>query len=149
MLEKQITEELKDALKSGQKVKVSVLRMLISEMKNRKIADRVKELEDEKVIGLIQKMARRHKESIEQFKQGNREDLVKKETEELAVLEVFLPEQISEEELAGIISGSIERLGAGSPKDMGRVMSDVMARVGGRADGKVISRMVKEKLTDG
>ena len=147
MLEKDITEALKQALKSGQKVKVSVIRMLISEIKNKKIADRVKELDDQKVIGLVQKMVRQHKESIEQFRQGSREDLVTKETAELAVLDEYLPEQIPEEEIARIISGSIERMGAVSSKDMGRVMSDVMGLIQGRADGKVISRMVKERLT--
>ena len=147
MLEKDITEALKQALKSGQKVKVSVIRMLISEIKNKMIADRVKELDDQKVIGLVQKMVRQHKESIEQFRQGSREDLVTKETAELAVLDEYLPEQIPEEEIARIISGSIERMGAVSSKDMGRVMSDVMGLIQGRADGKVISRMVKERLT--
>ncbi|NQT33043.1 MAG: GatB/YqeY domain-containing protein, partial [Candidatus Omnitrophica bacterium] len=111
-----------------------------------KIEDRVGELDDEKVIGLIQKMARQHKESIEQFREGGREDLVKKETEELAVVETFLPEQISGDELAGIISEAINQTGASSPTDMGKVMSAVMEKVQGRADGKVISQMVKERL---
>jgi uncharacterized protein YqeY len=147
MLEEKIREALKQALKEGQKLKVSVFRMLISEINNKKIADRVKELDDEKVITLIQKMVRQHKESIEKFKQGNREDLVSKETEELAVLEEYLPEQISEDELAQIVSESIKKAGATSPKDMGAVMGQVMARVKGRADGKVVGKMVKEKLT--
>ena len=147
MLEKDIQETIKQALKSGQKLKVSVLRMLISEIKNKKIADRAEELDDEKVIGLIRKMARQHKESIEKFKQGNREDLVKKETDELALLEEYLPEQISEEELGRVVSESIEHSGATSLKDMGAVMSGVMGRVKGRADGKSVSKMVTEKLT--
>lgn len=147
MLEKEISEVLKQALKSGEKVKVSALRMLISEMNNRKIADRVKDLDDEKVLGIIQKMVRRHKESIEQFKEGGRDDLVAKEIEELAVIEGYVPEQISEEEVAGIIAEVIGETGATSAKDMGAVMGAVMARVKGRADGKLISKMVKEKLT--
>ncbi|MFH1552938.1 MAG: GatB/YqeY domain-containing protein [Candidatus Omnitrophota bacterium] len=122
MLEKEIPEALKRALKNGQKLRVSVLRMLISEINNKKIADRAKQLDDERVIGLIQKTMRQHKESIEKFKQGNREDLVKKETEEMAILKEYLPEQISEEELARIVSESIEKTGASSPKDMGAVM---------------------------
>ncbi|MFC1480320.1 GatB/YqeY domain-containing protein [Candidatus Omnitrophota bacterium] len=147
MLEKEIPEALKSALKNGQKLRVSVFRMLISEINNKKIADRIKQLDDEKVIGLIQKTVRQHKESIEKFKQGNREDLVSKETEEMSILEEYLPEQISGEELARIVSESIEKTGASSQKDMGAVMGEVMNRVKGRADGKVISRMVKEKLT--
>ncbi|MGB2600755.1 MAG: GatB/YqeY domain-containing protein [Candidatus Omnitrophota bacterium] len=148
MLEKKIAEELNQALKSGEKVKVSVLRMVISEIKNKKIADRVKEeLEDDKIVGVIQKMARQHKESIEQFKQGDRQDLVDKEAEELKILEKYLPEQISEEELVKIISESIEKTGASSARDIGKVMGDVLGRVAGRADGKIVSKIVKEKLS--
>ena len=147
MMEKNIQEALKEALKSGQKVKVSALRMLISEIKNRKIADRVEELDDEKVIGIIQKMVRRHEESIEKFTEGGRDDLVSKETEEMSIVEKYLPEQIPEEELRRIIFGSIERTGATSVKDMGKVMKDVIGSVKGRADGKTINRIIREKLT--
>jgi uncharacterized protein YqeY len=148
MLEKKIAEQLTQALKDGEKVKVSVLRMLISEIKNKKIADRVKEeLEDGKIIALIQKMARQHKESIEQFKQGGRQDLVDKEMAELGVLEEYLPEQISEEELIKIVTESIEKTGATSSKDMGKVMGEVLGRVAGRADGKLVSKIVKERLS--
>ena len=147
MLEKDIQDVLKEALKSGQKTKVSVIRMLISEINNKKISDQVKELSDEKIIGLIQKMVRQHKESIAQFKEGNRQDLVDKETEELKVLEEYLPEELSREELEKIISEVITETGATSPKDMGTVMGEVMGRVKGRADGKLISEIVKEKLT--
>jgi len=146
MLENDIAQKLKEAMKNGDKLKVSVFRLVINAIKNKKIEDRVGELDDEKVIGLIQKMARQHKESIEQFREGGREDLVKKETEELAVVETFLPEQISGDELAGIISEAINQTGASSPTDMGKVMSAVMEKVQGRADGKVISQMVKERL---
>ena len=147
MLEEKMQDVLKEALKSGQKAKVSVIRMLISEINNKKIADQVKELEDEKVIGVIQKMARKYKESIEQFTEGKRQDLVDKETEELKVLEEYLPEEISREELEKIVSEVIEKAGATSPKDMGTVMGEIMGRVKGRADGKLISDIVKEKLT--
>ena len=148
MLEKKIAEQLGQALKDGEKVRVSVLRMLISEIKNKKIADRIKEeLEDGKIIGLIQKMARQHKESIEQFKQGGRQDLVDKEMAELGVLEEYLPEQLSEEEIIKIVTSSIEKTGATSAKDMGKVMGEVLGRVAGRADGKLVSKIVKERLS--
>ncbi|MEA3489068.1 MAG: GatB/YqeY domain-containing protein [Candidatus Omnitrophota bacterium] len=146
MLEKEITEAVKQALKAGEKVKLSALRMLISEIKNKKIADRVETLDDEKVIGIVRKMVRRHKESIEQFKQGGREDLVDKEAAELAVIEEYMPDELSEDEISRIISEVIEKTGAVSPKDMGAVMGAVMDRVKGRANGKIISRMVQEKL---
>lgn len=146
MLEEDVREALKEALKNGKTLQVSVFRMLLSDIKNKKIADKEKELSDEKVIGLIQKMVNRHKESIEQFKQGGRDDLVKKETLEMAVLEAYLPEKIPEEELVCIVSESIKQTGATSMKDMGAVMGVIMGRVKGRADGKVINKIVREKL---
>ena len=126
MLENDINEALKQALKAGEKVKISSLRLLINEIKNKKIADRVEKLEDEKVIGVIQKMAKQRKDSIEQFKKGDRLDLAEKETEELAVLEEYLPEQMSEEELAGIVAESIKAVGATSMKEMGNVMKELL-----------------------
>ena len=147
MLENDINEALKQALKAGEKVKISSLRLLINEIKNKKIADRIEKLEDEKVIGVIQKMAKQRKDSIEQFKKGDRLDLAKKETEELAVLEEYLPEQMSEEELAGIVAESIEAVGATSMKEMGNVMKEVMGRVQGQADGKKVSELVKKLLS--
>ncbi len=147
MLADRVNEELKTALKSGDKIKVSVLRMLNSEIKNKKIADGVESLEDEKIIGLVQKMVKQHKESIKQFKEGNREDLVEKESAELVILEEYLPEQISEEELEGIVSEAIKSVGADSAKDMGKVMKEVMSKVQGRADGKTISEIAKKKLS--
>jgi len=147
MLEGKIKTDLKSSLKEGKKAEVSVLRMILSAIKNKKIEEVSKTLDDEKIIGVIQKMARQHKESIEQFKQGGREDLVEKETEELKTLENYLPEPLTEDELEGIILESINRLGAASMKDMGAVMRDVMEKTGGRADGKVVSNKVKERLT--
>jgi uncharacterized protein YqeY len=146
MLEKDITQKLTVAMKSGNKLEVSVYRLVLSAIKNKKIEDRVEELEDDKVIALIQKKARQHKESITQFRDGGREDLVKIEQEELSVIECFLPEQISEEELTTIVTQAIEETGASTPQDMGKVMNAVMGKVQGRADGNVISKMVKEKL---
>ena len=146
MLEKDVKEQINIALKAGDKIEVSVLRMLLSEIKNKRIEERVDDLPEEGVNALMQKMAKRHKESIEKFKEGERDDLVEKETSELAILEKYLPEQISEEELKKIVYEAIARTGASSMKDMGRVMSDVMAQVKGRADGSAISRIAKEKL---
>ncbi|MFC1548512.1 GatB/YqeY domain-containing protein [Candidatus Omnitrophota bacterium] len=147
MSENELMNDLKQALKSGDKVKVSVLRMLITEIKNKKIADRVEELDDSKILPLMQKMARQHKESIEIFNEGGRQDLVDKETTELKILEEYLPEQMSQEELERIVSESIEKTGAASPKDMGKVMGEVLGRVAGRADGGTVSKIVKEKLS--
>ncbi|MDD5634851.1 MAG: GatB/YqeY domain-containing protein [Candidatus Omnitrophica bacterium] len=144
--EKEVNEQLKAAMKSGEKTKLSVLRMLLSEIKNKKIADLVKELDDDKVLGLVQKMIKQHKESIEKFKEGNRDDLVQKEAEELVILEAYLPKQITEEELAKLVAETITELGAQTIKDMGKVMNCVMAKVKGSADGRLVSKTVKEKL---
>lgn len=147
MLEGKIGEDLKVSLKEGDKAGVSALRMLIAEIKNRKIEKITKSLDDADVIALVQKMIRQHKESIEQFRNGKREDLVKKETDEMAVLEKYLPAQMTERELDGIIAKVISELGASSAKDMGPVIKEVMKRTSGMADGKVISQKAKEKLS--
>ena len=146
MLEKKIAKNLKAALKEGDKVKVSVLRMLVSAINNKKIEARVQEMDDDNVLGTIQKTVKQHKESIEKFSEGGREDLVDKEKAEMAVLEEYLPEPISVEELEKMVVESIAATGAASPADMGKVMNDVMGKVKGAADGKLISGMVKEKL---
>ena len=148
MLENEIAEKLKAALKSRNQTEVSILRMVMSEIKNRKISDLVKgDLDDDRVLGVIQKMARQHNESIESFEKGGREDLVKKEKEELVILETFLPEQMSEADVAAIVGDAIKETGAASMKEMGAVMSLVISKVKGRADGKVISGIVKAKLS--
>lgn len=146
MNEKDIVDMIKQALKNGEKSRVSAFRMLLSEVKNKRIEDKVTELEPDKVLSVIQKIVKRHKESIEQFKQADRADLVKTEEEGLAMLQEYLPEQLSEEEIKRIITESISRTGASSPADMGKVMKDVMGHITGQADGKVINRIVLEIL---
>ena len=148
MLEKQINDEIKKAMKNGDKVVLSTLRMALSELKNKKIEDRVEYLSDEKTITVLQKMVKRYKESIEQFRKGNRDDLVDKESAEMSVLEGFLPEQMSAEELNGLIDDIIAETAASSVKDMGKVMALISSRAGGRVDGKTASEMVKKKLAN-
>ncbi len=147
MLEKEIPEALTKALKSGDKLRVSVLRLLISEIKNKRIADIVKQLEDDKIVGLMQKMARKYKESIDQFQKGGRQDLVDKESAELAILQEYMPKEMPEAELAGIVDKAVKELNATSIKDMGNVIKYVLGQVKGSADGSIVSRIVKEKLT--
>jgi len=146
MMENEIQDQLKQALKRGEKLKLSVLRMLVSDIKNKKIADKVKELSDENVLIIIKKMVRRHKESIEKFAEGARDDLVKKETEELNILEKYLPEELSDEELERIVMEVISETGASSVKDMGNVMKLVLSRTKGSCDGKKASDVVRKKL---
>ena len=146
MLEHQINDTLKQALKDGDKTKLSVFRMIVSSIKNKKIDDGVKELDDDKVIALIQKKARQHQESMKQFEEGGRQDLVEKEANELKYLEEFLPEQLSEEEVTKIVEEVIAETGASSVRDMGKVMGKIMPRVKGKADGNLINKIVSSRL---
>ena len=144
--ENSINEDLVKALKGGDKIGTSVLRMLISKLKNKKIEERVKDLSDEETISVIKKMAKQYKESIDQFKAGNREDLVEKEKNELKVISKYLPEEMPEKEIEKIVLEVIAETGASSIQDMGMVMKGVMAKTKAQADGKVVSIIVKSKL---
>ncbi len=147
MLEKTINESLKKALKEKNVVGVSVLRLMISEVKNHKIANKIKEeLPDDDVMAVLQKMAKRYRESIESFEKGSRSDLVQKETEELEFLSSFLPRPLSDDEVDNVVETVIRDTGASSMKDLPVVMKEVMSRVSGRSDGRVVSGKVREKL---
>lgn len=140
-----IQEDLTCALKENDRVKVSTLRFLISAFNNAKIA-KGSELTDDEIEKEITKDAKRHRESIAAFKKGNRDDLVEKESRELKILEVYLPEKISESELAKIIDEVISESGAKKISDIGMVMGKAMEKVEGRADGKLVSGIVRSKL---
>ncbi|NPA15621.1 MAG: GatB/YqeY domain-containing protein [Deferribacteres bacterium] len=144
-VKEKIMADMKEAMKAKDMAKVSTLRLLLSEIKNKEI-DKKGELSDEEIYALIQKAVKQRKESIEQYKSAGREDLVQKEEAELKILEAYLPEQLSEEELEKIIDEAIKEAEAATMKDMGKVMRLVMPRVKGRADGKVVNEMVKRKL---
>ena len=145
-MEEKIKIDMAEALKNGDKIRLSVLRMVISSIKNKKIEDMVKTLDEAKIIAIIQKMAREHIESIEQFKKGNREDLVKKETDELKILQEYLPEALSEGEIEKIVAEAMRDSSASSIKDMGKVMTIALGKIKGRADGKIVSEKVKQAL---
>jgi len=142
----ELTEDMKAKMKSGDKVGLSTLRLLLADIKNAEIAKRA-DLSDEEILEAISRSIKRRKESIEQFEKADRDDLVQKEKAELEVLNEYLPPQLSEEELLEIIEAVIEELGASSQKDMGSVMSSVMPKVKGKADGSMISQIVMAKLS--
>ncbi len=144
-VKEKIMADMKEAMKAKDMIKVSTLRLLLSEIKNKEI-DKKGELTDEEIYALIQKAVKQRKESIEQYRFGGRNDLVQKEETELKILESYLPEQLSEEELERIIEEAIKETGATTMKDMGKVMKIVMPKVKGRADGKIVNEMVKKKL---
>jgi len=145
-LEERLVEEMKQALKSNDKLRLSTIRMIRSALKNKEIELR-KKLEDEEVVKVIQVMVRKGEESVEQFQTGGRMDLVEKEKKEIEILKSFLPQPLSQEEILKIIDQSIQETQASSLKDIGKVMKSVMPKIGGKADGKLINQLVKERLS--
>ncbi len=144
-LREQIETDTKNALKSGAKDKVSTLRMLNAALKNKQIEKR-RPLSEEEVVETVRTLIKQRKDSIEQFAKGGRQDLVDKESAEVIVLEVYLPQQLTREELAGMVQTAINQTGAQGAKDMGKVMKALIPLVGARADGKLISELVKNAL---
>ena len=137
--------ELIKALKSGEKEKVVVLRGLKSDIKYKKI-DKGENLTNEEVIDVLSVNTKKIRDSIEQFNKGGREDLVTKEKAALKIISEYLPEQLGEEELRGIVKQAVEESGAESPQQMGLVMKIVMPKIKGRADGKLVSKLAIEFL---
>jgi uncharacterized protein YqeY len=145
-LEERLVVEMKQAMKSNDKLRLSTIRMIRSASKNKEIELR-KKLEDEDVVKVIQAMVRKGEESVEQFQTGGRMDLVEKEKKEIEILKSFLPQPLSQEEILKIIDQSIQETQASSLKDIGKVMKSVMPKIGGKADGKLINQLVKERLS--
>lgn len=141
-----IESQMKDALRGKDEVTLSVMRMLMAAVKNAEIAKKVKKLEEPDVIGVVQRMIKEHKESIEQFEKGGRADLVQKEKKEMEILQKYVPPQMSEEELMGIVKATVQELGATSKADTGKLMKAVMEKVKGKADGKLVSQLVMSLL---
>ena len=144
-LREKIDADTKEALKSGAKDKVSTLRMLNAALKNKQI-DKRRPLNEEEVIETVRLLIKQRKDSIEQFAKGGRQDLVDKETAEVAVLEAYLPQQLAREELEVMVRDAISQTGAQGARDMGKVMKALIPLVGGRADGKLVSELVKNAL---
>lgn len=144
-LKQKLADELKQAIKSGDKVKRSAIRLLLAAINNAEIA-RQGALEDADILGIIAKEVRQRHESIEAFKQGNRPDLVTQEEAELAVLQEYLPPQMTREEVVEAARRIIEEVGAQGPGDKGKVMPKIIAQLKGRADGREINAVVTELL---
>ena len=144
-LREKIDTDTKEALKSGAKDKLSTLRMLNAALKNKQI-DKRRSLTEEEVFETVRSLIKQRKDSIEQFAKGGRQDLVDKETAEVAVLEVYLPQQLSREELEVMVRDAVAQTGAQGARDMGKVMKALIPMVSGRADGKLLSELVKNAL---
>ena len=145
VLKQKLTGDLQQAMRDGDKVKLSVIRLVMSSIKNAEIA-RQTTLDDADVLGIIAKEARQRRESIEAFRQGNRQDLVAQEEAELTLLQGYLPEQVSRDEIIAEARRVIEEVSAQGPGDKGKVMPRLMAKLKGKADGREINAVVTELL---
>ena len=144
-LKDKITEDMKDAMRAKDSERLGVIRMITSAIKQIEVAERIA-LDDNRVLSVIEKMMKTRKESIVQFQAGNRPDLVEKEEKEIALLQSYLPTQLSEAELESIIAAAVAEAGATSMKDMGKVVALVKAKAQGRADMGAVSAKIKAKL---
>jgi hypothetical protein len=145
-LKAQLNEDLKSALRSGDKLRTSVIRLLTALIKNREVEKRGP-LTDAEAIQAVSASCKQRQEAIEQYRQGGRQDLVDKETAELAILQTYLPAALSPDELQTLVRDAIQDAQASSPREMGKVMALLMPKVTGRADGKVVSTLVREMLS--
>lgn len=144
---KKINDDLVTSMKNKDDLRTTTLRMMKSSIKNAEIAKRGKgELTEEDILGVLSTMVKQRKESVEQYQKANRNDLAEKENKEIEIIQVYLPEQLSSEEVDEIIKATIQEAGIAGIKDMGRLMKELMPKVKGKADGKLVSRRVKETL---
>lgn len=144
-LKERITEDMKTAMRSGEKDRLAVIRLLQAAIKQREVDERIM-LDDVQVTSVLEKMIKQRKESVVAFEKGARADLVAKENAEIAVLQPYLPAQLSDAELDTIIAGAISSTGAASIKDMGKVMAVVKSKAAGKADMGAVGARIKAKL---
>jgi uncharacterized protein YqeY len=145
-LKDQLDADLKASMRDKDAVKLSVIRMLKSAIKYREI-EAMKPLDDAGVLQVVSGEIKRHKDSVEQFRAGNRPELVQKEEAEIAVLLGYLPAQLGEAELKAMVEAAVVRTGASGPRDMGAVMKALLPDVQGKADGRLVSELVKARLS--
>lgn len=146
ILKEQLNDSMKQAMRARDELRLSAVRMIRSMVQNREI-DKKQELDDQGVRDVISTLVKQRRESIRLYEEGNRQDLVEKEKAELEILLGFLPTQLAVEEISELVARAIKEAGVSSVKDMGRVMKIVAPLTAGRADGKVVSDIVKEQLS--
>jgi hypothetical protein len=144
-LKERITEDMKAAMRGGEKDRLATIRMLQAAIKQREVDERI-QLDDAQVLAALEKMIKQRREAIAQFEAGGRSDLVAKETAEIAILQVYLPAQLSAAELDSLIADAIATTGASTIKDMGKVMGLVKGKAAGRADMGAVGARIKTKL---
>jgi uncharacterized protein YqeY len=144
-LKERITEDMKTAMRAGEKERLATVRLLLAAIKQREVDERIA-LDDGQVLAVIEKMIKQRREAISQFETGGRSDLVAKETAEIGVLQAYLPAQLTAAEIDALITEAIAATGAASIKDMGKVMGFVKPKAQGRADMGALSARIKQKL---
>jgi uncharacterized protein len=144
-LKERITEDMKAAMRSGEKERLGVIRLITSAIKQREVDERIV-LDDTQVLAVLEKMIKQRKESVVQFQAGNRQDLVDKENAEIALVQGYMPAQLSGPELDALINEAVTTTGASSIKDMGKVMAIIKAKAQGRADMASVGAKIKAKL---
>lgn len=144
-LKDRIQQEMKDAMRSGDKSRLGTIRLILAAIKQKEVDERI-ELDDAAVTTVLDKMAKQRRESITQFEQAGRDDLVKQEAFELTLIQEYLPEQLSEAEINALIDAAMSATGASSIKDMGKVMGQLKPKLQGRADMGAVSALIKARL---
>ncbi len=146
-LREQVNDDLKSAMRSGDTARRDTVRLLLAALKQREVDERIT-LTDADVLGAIEKMIKQRRDSISQFEQGGRQDLADKEKQELALLQAYMPQAMSDDELAAAVSAAVTESGAKSPADMGKVMAVLKPKLAGRAEMSKVSAAVKARLAN-
>jgi uncharacterized protein YqeY len=145
-LKERITDDMKAAMRSGEKERLGIIRMVTAAIKQREVDERIT-LDDAQVTSVLEKMIKQRKESVAQFQAGNRQDLADKETAEITLLQTYLPTQLSDAELDALIGEAVASTGAASIKDMGKVMAIIKTKAQGRADMGAVGAKIKARLS--
>ncbi len=145
-LKQQLTEDMKTAMKSGEKDRLAVIRLILADIKRKEVDERI-ELDDAQVMAVLEKMLKQRKDSITQFEAAAREDLAAIERAEVVVIEKYLPAKMGEAEIQDAVTAAIKATGAASPADMGKVMGVLKGQLAGKADMGLVSQLIKKSLT--
>ncbi len=146
-IREKLMSDMKEAMRAKDSVRLDAIRFLQSAIKYKEVEVRPNAITSDDVLGVIKKLVKQRKESIEQFKAASRQDLVDKEVTELKVLETYLPAQMTADQIANVVAEIIQKTGAKTIKEMGMVMKEVMAKTAGAADNKTVSEIIKQKLS--
>ena len=144
-LKERITEDMKSAMRAGEKDRLAAIRLILAAIKQREVDERI-ELDDGQVLAVLEKMMKQRKDSVSQYVAAQREDLAEVERAEMAVIETYLPAKLGEAEIDALIAAAIADTGASSPRDMGKVVAAVKDKAAGRADMGVVSARIKARL---